>query len=66
MTHLRIRLAVPEDAVAIAGMAFALTGEISLRLGAKTFNLELQKTTSLCHGLRREEKYLALKWPRGN
>lgn len=60
MTDTRIRLAVPEDAAAIAAMAVALTEEISQRLGAKTFNLDLQKTASLCHALLREEKYLAL------
>jgi GNAT superfamily N-acetyltransferase len=60
MTDTRIRLAVPEDAAAIAAMAVALTEEISGRLGVKTFNLEPQKTASLCHMLLREEKYLAL------
>ncbi|RFP10615.1 MULTISPECIES: GNAT family N-acetyltransferase [unclassified Duganella] len=60
MTDTRIRLAVPEDAAAIAAMAVALTEEISQRLGVKTFNLDPQKTASLCHALLREEKYLAL------
>jgi GNAT superfamily N-acetyltransferase len=60
MSITRIRLAIPEDAAAIATMAVALTEEISQRLGVKTFNLEPQKTASLCHALLREEKYLAL------
>ena len=60
MIETRIRLAVPEDAAAIAAMAVALTEEISRQLGVKTFNLELQKTASLCHALLREEKYLSL------
>jgi GNAT superfamily N-acetyltransferase len=60
MNDIKIRLAVPEDAAPIAAMAVALTEEISKRLGVKTFNLEQQKTASLCHALLREEKYIVL------
>ena len=41
-------------------MAVALTEEISASLGTPAFNLDPQKTASLCNALLREEKYIAL------
>ena len=60
MTHrIHIRPATVDDADDIARMAVSLTQEISLRLGAAHFDLDLHNTAALCTALLAEGRYLA-------
>jgi GNAT superfamily N-acetyltransferase len=58
--HFEITQASAADAPAIAGMAVALTGEISRRMGVQHFDLDLDGTAALCARTLAEGSYAAL------
>lgn len=58
--HIHIRTANTQDAQHIAEMTVALTREISAQLGVQHFDLNVEKTRTLCQTLLDEGRYVAL------
>lgn len=58
--HIAISYALPSDAATIAQFAIELTDEISRRMDARQFDLNVGETAALCAELLASGKYIAL------